>query len=291
MMPRSYERPKTLAAALEMLPDRDWTILAGGTDIYPAATEAFAWGRPAPDHILDLTAIDGLDTIEETPDAFRIGCLVTWTALIEAALPDWFACLRQAGRQIGGVQIQNRGTLAGNICNASPAADGVPALLALDAEIELRAASGRRIVPVGEFVLGNRRTARAPDELVTSILVPKRGPAARSTFRKLGARRYLVISIAMVAALVDTDRAGRIRHARIAVGACSEVARRLPELESAVTGRSLKEPLETLVGDAMLSPLSPIDDIRGSSEYRQESAGTLVRRALTALRPKQGAAA
>ena len=290
-MTPTYERPESLKAALDLLPKRPWTLLAGGTDVYPAATEAFAWGRAGPAHVLDLTAVDGLSSIEEKADAFRIGCLVTWTGLIEAGLPNWFDCLRLAGRDVGGVQIQNRGTLVGNICNASPAADGIPALLALDAEVELRSAGGHRTVPLEEFVLGNRRTVRHADELVAAILIPKRGSGARSTFSKLGARRYLVISIAMVAALVETDSSGRIGHARVAVGACSEVARRLPELETAITGRSIEEPLDAHVDEAMFSALSPIDDVRGSGEFRRAAALVLVRRALAALRADRKAAA
>lgn len=282
-MTRIYERPRSLDTALELLPAERWTVLAGGTDIFPAATEAYAWGRPAPKHILDLTAIESLSAIEETADTFRIGCLVTWTALIEAELPGWFECLRLAGREVGGLQIQNRGTLVGNICNASPAADGVPPLLTLDAAVELHSRAGTRTVPLGDFIHGNRRTDCRADELVTAILIPKRGSAARSTFCKLGARRYLVISIAMVAALIDFDETGRITHARVAVGACSEVAQRLTMLETALIGRTLDTPTIGIVSADMLSELSPIEDVRGSADYRRQAALVLVRRALQGL--------
>lgn len=279
-MTRAYERPESLLAALEILPERPWTVLAGGTDIYPAATDAFAWGRPAPADILDVTALAELSSIEEMATVYRIGCLVTWTAMIEADLPGWFDCLRLAGREVGGIQIQNRGTLVGNICNASPAADGVPALLVLDASVELQSAVGTRTVPMADFIRGNRRTARRDDELVTAILVPKRISAARSTFRKLGARRYLVISVAMVAVLFETDDAGRITMARVAVGACSEVATRLPAVEAAIVGKNLDAPLDRLVVAGALEGLSPVDDVRGSAAYRREAALVLVRRAL-----------
>ena len=199
-MPEVYERPKSLDAALGILAGDDWTVLAGGTDVYPVATDAFAWGRPAPTRILDISAIDGLSGIQEQDDRFRIGSRVTWTELVERDLPRYFDGLKQAGREVGGVQIQNRGTLVGNICNASPAADGVPPLIAMDADVEIASATGTRTLPVSDFLQGNRRTALGESELVTAILVPKHGAAARSTFLKLGARRYLVISIAMVAA-------------------------------------------------------------------------------------------
>jgi len=281
-MPEAYERPKSLDAALGILAGGDWTVLAGGTDVHPVATDAFAWGRPAPTRILDISAIDGLSGIQEQDDRFRIGSRVTWTELVERDLPRYFDGLKQAGREIGGVQIQNRGTLVGNICNASPAADGVPPLIAMNADVEIASSTGTRTLPVSDFLQGNRRTALGESELVTAILVPKRGAAARSAFLKLGARRYLVISIAMVAAVIDCDD-DRILHARVAVGSCSAVAQRLPELEEALVGSIGDRSIGTILTPAMLSPLSPIDDVRGDAGYRQSSAETLVRRLLTEI--------
>jgi CO/xanthine dehydrogenase FAD-binding subunit len=124
------------------------------------------------------------------------------------------------------VQIQNSGTVAGNLCNASPAADGVPPLLALDASVELASVAGTRRLKLDDFILGPRRTARRADELLAAILIPKPRAAAHSHFLKLGARRYLVISIAMVAAAIESER-GKITTARVAVGACGPVAQRL----------------------------------------------------------------
>ena len=188
-----YLRPTVLAEALGVLAARRPAILAGGTDFYPACV-----GRPLPDEVLDLGAIAELRGIREDADGWRIGALVTWSEILERPLPRGFDCLKQAAREVGGVQIQNCGTVAGNLCNASPAADGVPALLALDASVELASARGRRELSLGDFVLGSRRTACAPDELVTAVLVPKLAADAQSVFLKLGTRRYLVISIAMV---------------------------------------------------------------------------------------------
>lgn len=282
-MPVSYERPKSLNDALGILSSGDWTVLAGGTDIYPAATDAFAWGRPSPQHILDITGIDALSGIEDSGEAYRIGSRVTWTEMIEADLPDYFECLRQAGREVGGVQIQNRATIAGNICNASPAADGVPALMALDAKVEIGALDGRRTMPLETFIHGNRRTALDKGELVTAIIIPKRAPHSRSEFLKLGARRYLVISIAMVAGVIEIDADANVSHARIVVGSCSEVAQRLPGLEDAMLGTPLSRDLSALLTPEMLTPLSPIDDVRGDAAYRLGAADTLVRRLLTSF--------
>jgi xanthine dehydrogenase small subunit len=282
-MPEAYERPTSLDAALGILADGHWTVLAGGTDVYPLATDAFAWGRPAPQRILDISAIDGLSGIQEQDNQFRIGSRVTWTDLVEGDLPRYFDGLKQASREVGGVQIQNRGTLTGNICNASPAADGVPALIAMDAEVEIASSTSTRTLPVSDFLQGNRITTLGETELVTAILVPKRSPAARSAFLKLGARRYLVISIAMVAAVIDCDEDNRIQHARIAVGSCSVVAQRLFALEESLVGRIQSSSIDSALTPAMLSPLSPIDDVRGDAGYRQSSAETLVRRLLAEI--------
>jgi len=108
-MPEAYERPTSLDAALGILADGDWTVLAGGTDVYPVATDAFAWGRPVPQRILDISAIDGLSGIQEQDDQFRIGSRVTWTDLVEGDLPRYFDGLKQASREVGGVQIRKPG--------------------------------------------------------------------------------------------------------------------------------------------------------------------------------------
>ena len=178
------------------------------------------------------------------------------------------------------MQIQNMASIAGNLCNASPAADGVPPLLVLDAEVELRSAKGSRALPLGDFILGNRKTALLPGEMVTAIRVPKASTQGASAFVKLGARRYLVISIAMAAARISLDASGRIAGAAIAVGACSAVAQRLSPLEAALVGLMPGPDLEEAVAIADLGALSPIDDVRGTAEYRNDAAREIVLRAL-----------
>ncbi len=177
-----------------------------------------------------------------------------------------FDGLKLAAREVGGVQIQNAGTICGNLCNASPAADGMPNLLAMDAVVELASASGTRQVKVGDFVTGNRRTLRRPDELVTAILVPKPRHKARSGFVKLGARRYLVISIVMAAGVVETTADDNVAAARIAVGACSAVAQRLPALESALVGRRFDRALGGFC--RARSPGAPVADRRHPRQRR-----------------------
>ena len=273
----AYARPARLDDALQVLARGNPTILAGGTDYYPAHV-----GKPLREDILDVSAIRGLRGISEAGDHWRIGATTTWTDLIKAKLPPLFDGLKLAAREVGGVQIQNRGTVAGNLCNASPAADGIPPLLALDAQVEIASDAGSRRIALEQFVVGNRRTALGSGELVAAVIVPKPKRNARSHFLKLGTRKYLVISIVMVAATVEYE-GGKVRAARIAVGACSPVARRLPELEAALVGKHMDAALGAHATASHLQPLTPIDDVRASRSYRTEAALTLVKRTLDQL--------
>lgn len=252
----------------------DARILAGGTDFYPAMGE-----RVVREPIVDISALNDLRGITRDGSHFRIGALTTWTDVIQSRLPSCFDALKSAAREVGSVQIQNRGTVAGNLCNASPAADGVPPLLVLDAEIELLSHAGRRQMPLREFLVGNRKTQRRPDELLTAVLIPDAPENARSAFLKLGARRYLVISISMVAVAVLFGKDDRVLSARIAVGACSAAARRLPALEHDLVGTSRFE-LSRQVKVEHLSVLSPIDDVRATAAFRVDASMCLVQRAL-----------
>jgi len=274
-----YGRPDDLGKALERLAAGRPAVIAGGTDFYPARV-----GRAVETDVLDLSQIAALRGVSAAPDHWRIGALTTWTDLVRAPLPPALSALSQAALEVGGPQVQNRGTIGGNLCNASPAADGVPALLALDARVELASVRGVRTLALADFVLGARRTALAPDELLVAVLLPRGTAAARSRFLKLGHRRYLVISIAMVAVSVDVDGAGRCTRVGAAVGSCSAAARRLPALEAALDGTprdGLGETAALALRDpAVLAPLAPIDDVRGTAAYRLDAVATLLRRAL-----------
>ena len=242
-----YRRPHDLPEALDILAGGKCQVMAGGTDIFPARAHRAAWGASAPVDWLDITGVAELRGITRTGDDWRIGAAASWAALRDASLPPGFDALRESARQVGGRQIQARGTIGGNLCNASPAADGVPPLLVLDAEVELASLNGRRRLKLEDFILGNRRTARAPDELLVALHIPAARALSRSVFLKLGARTHLVISIVMVAANAE---------GRIAVGSCSEVAR--------------------IWGEGTLTPM---DDVRGTAAYRHAAAAELVARA------------
>ncbi len=268
-----YLRPRTVDEAVAALA-AGGRILAGGTDVFPALGD-----RPLGGRVIDVTGVAGLKGIDRVGGWIRIGAATTWRELIAADLPTGFDGLKAAAREVGARQIQALGTVAGNLCNASPAADGVPPLLALDAEVELASASGVRRLPLARFITGNRRTERRVDEIMTAILVPENSAGGRSCFLKLGARRYLVISIVMVAARIAAED-GRVAAARVAVGACSAVAQRLPDLERALVGERAAPGLGQRIEARHLAPLAPIDDVRATADYRRDAALALVRRAV-----------
>lgn len=296
-----YLRPTALADALGALADTKvtrsspetghLTVLAGGTDFYPAQTARAAWLQASPRDVLDISGIGELRGIHEDASGFTFGALTTWTEIGDARLPPAFDGLKHAALAVGGRQVQNRGTIAGNLCNASPAADGVPPLLALDAVVRIAGTRGVRSVPLSAFIAGNRKTVLGADELVAAVHVPGPEPGARSAFLKLGARAYLVISIVSAATVVGVGGDGRIARAAIAVGSCSAVPQRLRQLEDELVGVAAADAVHVVTA-RHLSSLQPIDDVRGSSGYRRSAALVVVRRALaSSLAPSTEAVA
>ena len=287
-----YLRPASLKSALSTLAQEaragkghfghPLTVLAGGTDIYPSRAGKQAWLENFPRDFLDVTQIPELKGIRPDGRALSIGAATSWTEIVAARLPRAFDALKQAALQVGGLQIQNRGTLGGNIVNASPAADGVPPLLALDAQVEIASRRGQRRVPLATFIRGNRQTDLARDELVVAIRVPPHRPTSRSFFLKLGSRSHLVISIVSVALMLDEAADGSIADIRITVGASSAVPMRLAALEAELRGEKLDPALLERVTPALFSSLTPLDDVRASADYRRSAARILVRRALGA---------
>jgi N-methylhydantoinase B len=273
-----YFRPASLAEALEIRASQEVTVLAGGTDVFPAKAARAGWGDFAEPDVLDISIVEDLERIDDMIGSVRLGAMVTWSALAEARLSPQFDGFKRAARAVGGLQVQNRGTLIGNLCTASPAGDGIPNLMALNAEVELASRDrGLRRLPVADFITGYRQTVCRSDEIAIALIVPKlRSP--RSDFLKLGARTYLVISIAMVAGVIDIEE-GLIAEARIAVGACSAAPRRLVALEAALLGTPVGEAVDAL-DPGHLAPLEPIDDIRASRPYRYVAAYTMVRELL-----------
>lgn len=276
-----YVRPSTLTEAIRIASAPGVSLAAGCTDLFPATRM-----QVLPGPVLDLTGIPELRGIDQSDCGWRIGAATTWIDIARASLPPAFDGLRAAAREIGSIQIQNAATLGGNLCNASPAADGVPCLLTLDAVVEIATADGRRMMPLTDFILGPRRTALARGDILTAIHLPH--AKGVSGFRKLGARRYLVISIAMVAARIVAEN-GRVTGAALSVGACSPVATRLPAQEDALLGRPVEAMAQALRAELIQPALSPIDDVRADAAYRADAAVVLLRDLLTDL--ARGAAA
>lgn len=271
----AYARPADLETALALLSDGARRVLAGGTDLYPGA------GAQLDGPVLDITALPALKGIT-LKQGLRIGAATTWAEIAAADLPPALQGLQQAARQIGARQVQNVGSIGGNLCNASPAADGVPPLLTLDAEVELCTRDATRTLPLDKFILGPRKTALAPGEILVAVHVPATALAGRGAFLKLGARAYLVISIAMASARVVVSQ-GIVTDAAIAVGAASPVARRLTQLERALIGAPVGTLADQVTAEAISTALDPIDDVRATAGYRAEAATELVQRLLRGL--------
>lgn len=280
-----YLRPRSVDEVLQALATHGGRILAGGTDFFPALGD-----KPLTGPVIDISGLGSLSDIAVSNEEVRIGACTTWRTVAEASLPRSFDALKAAAREVGSIQIQNMGTVGGNLCTASPAADGIPPLLALDAEVELTSLRGHRRLPLCEFIASYRKTLIRADEILTAVVVPRTIDGA-SAFLKLGVRRYLVISIAMVAAVVEIDARGSVQQARVAVGACSAVAQRLRALEHDLKGAVARPGLGALVRQDHLDVLSPIDDLRGTADYRRDATVTLIGRVLDACVVDTGAEA
>ena len=271
-----YSRPDNLEDALLTLSEQPCTLLAGGTDFYPARV-----GKKITENVLDLSGIRGLRSIQETEEGFLLGALTTWTDIVDSDLSSAFDGLKQASKTIGGIQTQNAGTLCGNICNASPAADAVPNLMALDAEVKLKSLRESRSLSLEEFILGNRKTAIKAEELVRGIFIPCPSINARGNFEKLGTRSYLVISIVMVGVVAELNEEDEILELKVSVGACSPVAKRLRILENDVVGQKLNT-IE--IQPRYLESLQPIGDIRASATFRKTVTPELLKRAIPGVK-------
>ena len=270
-----YSRPRSIEEAVAAMAGAEALLLCGGTDVFPAHA-----GRPLSRPVVDLSGIAALRGISREGSVIRIGGTTTWTDIINAALPAAFDGLKAAAREVGSIQIQNRGTIAGNLCNASPAADGVPPLLTLDAQVELMSSRGKRVMPLAEFITGYRKTALAADEMLGAVLVPEPSPRAASSFVKLGSRRYLVISILMAAAVIERGPDGKITKAALAIGAAAPVAQRLRQLESDLVGIAPGIAPSAMIRPHHLERLAPIDDVRATAAYRLEAAMVIAGEAL-----------
>lgn len=274
-----YHQPESLpdAVALAARFGAEASFLAGGTDLMVQIER----GRVAPRHVIGLHRVPGLAGIEAN-GRIVLGAGVTHRAIErEPALGGALRCLVEGAEVIGGHQVRNVATVGGNLANASPAADLVPCLLALDGTVRLVGPGGERELPLERFLLGPNRTARRPDELLTRVSLPAPPAHSSSAFLKAGRRRAMEISVVCVAARLTLDASReRCLEARIALGAVAPTTIRAREAERALEGRPVGGEAFERAAAAAREACRPIDDVRASAAFRRHLVGVLVRRAL-----------
>lgn len=268
-------RPATLEDALgARAAHPDYLLLAGGTDVMVGARD-----RPPPPGVIDLFGLPGLRGVEPRGDRLRLGAATTYAELLGSALVrERLPALAAACREVGAVQIQERGTIGGNVANSSPVGDTLPVLLALDAEVELGSPGGARRVPYHAFCTGYRRIDLRPDELLVALEVPLPGPGVRQFWRKVGTRRAQAISKVMAAAALGLGADGRIEHARLAMGAVADRPVRLRRTEELLVGATPGEELAARVRERVGEEIRPISDVRSTAGYRLLAAANLAAR-------------
>jgi CO/xanthine dehydrogenase FAD-binding subunit len=249
-----------------------WTPFAGGTDIM-VLLEA---GRLSKRNFLNIWGVPGLRDITHSPDAVTIGALATYSDILaHSIVASEFPLLCAAARETGALAIQNRGTIGGNIANASPAADVPPALLVYDATLELASSRGHRRVDYVRFHTAYKEMDLAPDELIVSVSLPRGRSDWKQTYRKVGTRRAQAISKICFAAAADvTD--GSVRDVRIALGSVAPTVIRATAAEAALRGKPLGPDTIRTARAALARDISPIDDIRSTAAYRHLVAGNLL---------------
>jgi CO/xanthine dehydrogenase FAD-binding subunit len=276
--PMRYEAPETLDAALSLLANAGGTarVLAGGTDLLVHLRA----GRIAPALVVDIKRIPELRAIAPCDGGWRVGAAVTGMELIEhGAFAAAWPGIIDGVRMIGSIQVKGRATLAGNLCNASPAADSVPALIAAGALVTLAGPAGRRDVPVEQIATGPGRTCLAPGEIVVSFLLPPRPPRSGDAYLRFTPRTEMDIAVVGAGVNLTLDAGGVCRQARVSLGAVAERALLVPECAAALVGSPVDERALQRLAEAASAACRPIDDKRGTREFRTTIAGVLARRA------------
>lgn len=274
-----YFEPRSVVDATALAAQFGGTasFLAGGTDLVIQMRR----GLRHPARLIDLQHIAGLDDIAIAPGQIRIGALTRHRSIERhPCFRTRLHALVESAEVIGGCQVRNVGTIGGNLCNASPAADLSPILLVLDAGVELAGAHGARTLGLADFLLGPGRTARAPDEMMTAIACAAPPPRSGTAYIKMGRRRAMEIAVVSVAALVTLAPDGRCQDARIAVGAAAPQALRMPAAEALLRGAELTDAALAEAGRLAAAACSPLSDVRASAEYRRHLVKVLVPRAL-----------
>jgi CO/xanthine dehydrogenase FAD-binding subunit len=276
----SYEKPPTLSQALHLLASQGdrASVIAGGTDLLVRMKEK----RLAPEMLVDIQGLPELKALELSRDGLHLGALRTHAEIASSSsVLAQAPVLAQASGSVGAVQTRNLGTLGGNLCAGVPSMDGAPALLAMEAEVNIAAVGGTRSLPLHQFFRGPSLTALEPGELLLEVVIPVTSLRKPASFHKFGRRKALSLALVNAAAAFRLDKAGRIAEPRVALGAVAPTPMRAPNVEDYLTGKSPEEPqVLQKAGRLAAEEAKPIDDFRASAAYRRELIRVLVGRAL-----------
>jgi len=283
----AYTAPSTVEEAVRALAGASGVakVLSGGTDLLVQLRS----GRAKPDLIVDTKKIPGISGISERDGGFVIGAATPSAVIGECdALRQAWPGVVEAANLIGSTQIQGRASLAGNLCNASPAADSVPALIAARATCVVAGANGRREVPVESIVTGPGRTSLGRDELIVEFHLPKRPPRSADAYLRFIPRTEMDIAVVGAGVNVTLDAAGVCTDARVVLGAVAPTALLVPDAAAALIGRALDATALAALDQAARRACRPIDDKRGTIAYRTKVAGVMARRAATTAYERAG---
>jgi carbon-monoxide dehydrogenase medium subunit len=271
-----YHAPKTLAEAVELMNTLDNAKpVIGGTDLVPLLREAAC----RPSHLVDLNNVAELNYVREEDGFICIGATTTHSQVAASELMRKAPAVVDAVSRIGSPQIRNRGSVAGNLCNASPAADSAPPLLVYDAEVEIVSGDETAIIPLPELFAGPKINSLEPNELVTEIRFPVPPESSSSSFKRMARRKAFTLSMVSAAAYVEME-GGVCTEARVAFGSVAETPIRAPGVEELLAGRELDSQTISDAEEAAKQGVAPITDVRGTTEYRKAMCGVLLRRAL-----------
>jgi carbon-monoxide dehydrogenase medium subunit len=271
-----YHAPKSLEGALALLAEQENVMpMIGGTDLVIAMREAAS----TPSHVVELNEIAELNYMREEEGYIKIGATATHTQVASDPLINELPALYDAVSRIGSPQIRNRGTITGNICNASPAADTAPPLLVHDSEVVVKSIDEDRIMPLEELFAGPKINSLEPDELLTEIRVPMPNGGSASSFKRIGRRKAFTLSIVSAAAYIQMEGKTCV-DANLAFGSVAETPLRVPEAEAVLEGSELDEEAIEEASKIVYETVKPITDVRGTAEYRKDMCPVLMKRAI-----------
>jgi CO/xanthine dehydrogenase FAD-binding subunit len=275
-----YEAPTSIEAAVGLLADAEGLakVLAGGTDLLVQLRS----GRMEPDLVIDIKRIQGMRDIREEGGGYRIGAAVSGAEMSEhEGLSALWPGVVEAAGLIGSTQVQGRATLVGNLCNASPAADSVPAMVAAAATVRVVGPEGARDLPVESVNAGPGKTNLKKGEIVESVFLPARPAKASDAYLRFIPRTEMDIAVVGVGVSLELDGAGAVSAARVSLGAVAPTVLLVEDAAQALIGSTLEEAALEKLAAAASAACKPIDDKRGTVEYRVKVAGVLARRAAT----------